>query len=701
MALAIASLALVLWLLVLQVDRVSPGPLSAVHVREPELSTRDGCARCHGEHGLAMADACGECHAEITADIAAASGFHGTLADGRDVRDCARCHGEHAGPEFALVSTHSFAAAGFATREAYDHGALDFLLEGRHATLACAECHANADMLMLPAGEPRFLGLDQGCQSCHEDAHEGRIASACAECHGQEHPFALVASFAHDRFETECAHAAVSCQQCHPRGGAHDAELLAGHQPPACARACQSCHASPHGESFTAAADVLAGVAAGDSCAECHGERHGTFAGHTEEMPLALHAASGFALDPPHATLACAACHLELVGDETGFGVHDPARTQDECRACHGDPHRGQFTDTPFGADDCLACHAREFFEPSLFGPEAHARSDFALVASHEAVACSRCHPAGTDDAPRRFEGTRSACADCHADAHRGAFDGFENPEGCARCHEPTLFSEHLEGSFEHGEWTDFALEGAHARAECTSCHRAGPASDENGRRFGFAAEVFGEPVTRCATCHADVHDGHFDRPGLPRELAGKESCERCHTSEDFTHAAALFQTASFEKPAEHERWTGYPMADFHAAVECAQCHVPAAKPDELGRSFGRAGKRCADCHQDPHVAQFAVAGVTDCARCHEDAGGLAFDHRKDSRFPLDEQHGDVECAKCHVPWPLPGGGMAVRYKPLGVECVDCHDPDFLRRAERNGRRKSERGGFAPRGGGR
>jgi len=690
LVLGLASLVAVLVMLVLQVDTVSPGPLATTHGREPELAERGGCVRCHGEGAVDMADSCAECHGLVLEQIHGSTGFHGHL-EGLDARDCAACHNEHSGSDFPLVSARSFRLAGFATREDYDHEELDFLLQGRHAALRCAECHENADTLLVPRGAARFTGLDQGCQSCHEDAHEGRIARACADCHGQEHPFSLVASFAHDGFESTCAHAAVSCRTCHEPGGAHDAELLAGAHPPDCARACASCHLSPHGEAFLAAADVLAGTPEGGGCAACHSEAHGAFRGHLEATAPAVHAASGFALDPPHAAVACERCHAELVGDEARFGVHVPARTQDDCRVCHGDPHGGEFERGPFAGAGCLDCHARTVFAPSGFGPEQHARTEFPLVASHEAVACLRCHGTPEGGALRNFEGLSTACAECHGDAHRGAFDVFENPEGCARCHEPTLFADFLPEGFDHGEWTDTVLDGAHARAECTSCHRPSPHADENGRTFGFVAEVFPGPVERCETCHADVHEGRFEAPGMEAVVDGRVGCARCHTTETFAEPRG----GRFD----HERWTGYPMADFHARVECRECHVPSRVPDANGRSFGRAEKRCQDCHEDPHVAQFALEGVTDCARCHQDAGGLAFDHQRDSRFALDETHAALDCAVCHVPWPLPGGGSAVRYKPLGTECVDCHDPEFLERAERTPARRKKGSGFSLRGG--
>jgi len=53
----------------------------------------------------------------------------------------------------------------------------------------------------------------------------------------------------------------------------------------------------------------------------------------------------------------------------------------------------------------------------------------------------------------------------------------------------------------------------------------------------------------------------------------------------------------------------------------------------------------------------------------------MRFDHG-DSRFPLDDRHAALDCAACHKPWPLPdslGGGTAVRYRPLGLTCKDCH----------------------------
>ena len=86
------------------------------------------------------------------------------------------------------------------------------------------------------------------------------------------------------------------------------------------------------------------------------------------------------------------------------------------------------------------------------------------------------------------------------------------------------------------------------------------------------------------------------------------------------------------------------------------------------------AGKNCADCHRDQHQGQFVNGKSTDCARCHgvEDFHKTRFDHDRDSRFRLDAQHVLLECSKCHKSYDTPFGPV-VRYKPLGVECGDCH----------------------------
>ncbi|TDJ69743.1 MAG: hypothetical protein E2O39_11140 [Planctomycetota bacterium] len=757
-----ASLGGVLWLLYMDLDRTSPGPITPTHAQVPELVDSSSCETCHGSFDGTLAEGCATCHVEIGADLADGTGFHGTLAD-VDAQDCGHCHGEHYGAEVRLVNDRSYALAGIADRTAYDHAPLNFTLAGRHAELACSDCHEHADARMLAPGEKRYLGLERACVACHEDVHEGRMARDCAACHGQVQPFAEVAVFAHARFVCEGSHDAADCAACHEPESDHSVEALASFDPPTDERACRDCHESPHSRAFTTRAGAPGPATEVESCGLCHAAVHDAFAGHPAAMPVELHGASGFELAAPHDQVACADCHGTAADAAlVDFADRYPGRGADECAACHTDVHGAQFDDIGFlRGSGCLACHERHSFRPSTFDVAEHALTSFELAGSHAAVACSTCHEQVHPDEPRVFHGTPADCASCHADAHRGALVGAE--EGCAVCHAVTLFSEFRADAFDHDRFTSFELDGAHARAECESCHRPARQPDELGRTFGFASEVFGQPVDACATCHTDPHWGAFDSARLPGEVEGRAGCARCHLTESFrepalesfdheswtgypldgAHARAecdschrrselpdeLGRTfgrvhevfgqpvqdcrtchadphrgafADPELPAEvsgrescsrchttesfrelwagafdHELWTGYPIAPFHASTECTDCHAPVVEPGGRQSFAHAAGNSCSDCHADPHVGQFIVGGRTDCARCHLDAGGLDFDHGRDTRFALDETHTPLECSACHIPWPIPGGEKAVRYKPLGIECSDCHGPEY------------------------
>ena len=98
---------------------------------------------------------------------------------------------------------------------------------------------------------------------------------------------------------------------------------------------------------------------------------------------------------------------------------------------------------------------------------------------------------------------------------------------------------------------------------------------------------------------------------------------------------------------------------------------------DEVGRTWApAAGPQCSDCHANPHAGQFEEDGKTACSSCHAGAASfsdLAFDHERDSRFALGEAHQPLTCSACHTPFVTDDGVEAVRYKPLGTECTDCH----------------------------
>ncbi|MCP3914044.1 MAG: hypothetical protein GY711_00635 [bacterium] len=754
--LGLLSMAIVTGLVYVDLERTTPGELSAAHAQVASLTGDDGCSSCHGAQRDALAESCIGCHTVIGEQLEARSGFHGLL---EDARLCARCHLEHEGANLALAGEHAFTVAGIADRDAYDHDGLAFDLHGTHASLTCEQCHPLANAPFLATGEVRFLGLEDDCARCHEDPHGGDMSHDCESCHGQERPFAEVAEFAHTpQFALSDAHAEIVCSACHETGGERSIAMALEHGAPE-VRGCSACHDSPHDDGFDADGAT--------TCSACHTAVDGGF-GPATDMESDLHALTSFPLTPPHDGVACADCHAGAT-----FAARHPGRRADDCAACHDDPHGGQFDAVPSAA--CVTCHPTSF-APHGFDVEQHAATAFPLAGAHGATECHACHVLADEskDALRTFRGTPNACEACHADAHEGAFDELGPPrrpdaEGCARCHTTESFEQTARTSFDHDAWTRFPLAGAHAALECETCHVPAPRPDALGRRFGRVAEHFPGNTDRCSTCHADPHGGAFTGASRPAVVGDQASCARCHTQDsfadvpDFDHGAwtgfvldgghartscatchprtpqpgatgRSFARASETFPGsvescatchvdphggvfaaagttdcarchttetfhevrdesfDHARATGFPLFGAHNATACTDCHASTA-PDERGRTFGHApGTACSDCHADPHVGQFAKSGSTDCARCHTAAASfeqLTFDHENDARFALDEVHERLACSACHVAWRLADGREAVRYRPLGRECADCHDPGI-------GGKKKRQGGGGP-----
>lgn len=680
---AFLSATVVLLVALVDVRRTSPGPLSSVHAREPDLAGGRDCSECHGGWTSSMTEACLDCHEGIGEQIDVRAGLHGVVGKPK-AHQCALCHSEHNGEGFAIVNARSFAQAGVPDPEAFDHGIVGFEMAGRHLEIECTDCHPHATAGVLPKGERRFVGLEADCSGCHEDVHEGRYAIACVECHGQESFTTLEAPSHAKVLPLVGGHAAVDCVTCHAVDGAHSLEILGTARGQPAPRECVDCHDSPHRGEFVEGVAAVLHSTPGDTCVSCHEAEHESFREEGLSVTAEQHTLSGFPLAFPHDTQECADCHGRDAGD---FAARYPGRGPEECARCHEDPHGGQFEGDPFSAAGCIACHDRERFEPHAFTAETHAVASLELTGRHVEIACEDCHTVPLGGGPRTFLGTPRRCEGCHPDVHLGAFEAVAatlpplEPGECSRCHETAAFADVPEERFEHGRWTGFPVRGAHAQAECAICHPRAEHADEFGRRFGRVAEHFGR-FEGCVTCHADPHRGGFDAPEHPREVSGRTGCERCHSEVSFRTIPAGF---------DHRLWTGYPLVDAHAAIACSACHARLREPDDAGRTWKRAhGEECSDCHDDPHAGQFQVNGKTACARCHSSAAPsfLAFDHERGTRFPLGEAHRGVACSACHKPWVAEGDVVAVRYRPVPRECADCHGDEELSLLRKRGKRK-------------
>lgn len=399
-------------------------------------------------------------------------------------------------------------------------------------------------------------------------------------------------------------------------------------------------------------------------CAECHKDHFGrNFAAVQLDTAAFDHHTTGYDLTGAHTEVACRDCHraphvtdaevraaLTAVGrlDATFLGLGRA------CTVCHADddPHAGQFADQA-----CDECHTeRDWKRADRFD---HGATAYPLTGKHRDVKCRDCHaPIPGRRGALRLNGIAyAACTDCHRDPHEGRMRGT-----CEGCHRTAGWRELDQSRFERGfdhERTRFPLKGRHAQAECAACHD--PAARHDGVRLVFAATrrptTYPKPdAAQCRSCHLDAHRGAF------RESPGGIECAGCH-------GEAEWVPTSFDL-ARHKD-TRYPLTGAHMATPCLACHRSGVSGQQsLQFRFQR--QDCEVCHdpEKPHGAQFAGKK---CDDCHDTRAFTiaVFDHDA-TRYPLDGAHRRVPCASCH---PLQSAGDRSRriYRPLGIECRDCH----------------------------
>jgi hypothetical protein len=495
---------------------VMPGPLARAHA---EFESK--CASCHVRfERQSQQQLCLDCHEPIADDLAAHTGFHGKspdvqAADGGAA--CARCHTEHEGRDADILGLD---------RAGFDHDLTEFPLLGSHVDADCEGCHSPA--------QP-FHDAERDCIACHvdDDRHLGNLGRQCADCHeatrwtdthfdhGAEAGYVLTG--AHGTVRCMGCHAGEQyadtsdqCVSCHMADDVH--EGTNGAQ-------CQSCHATADWtdvsfDHFTATGFALAGGHADIDCESCHtgnkfeettptecngchleddvhhgvngptcGDCHRT----TKWLDVTFDhdADTDFALHGAHEDIECADCHVEPV---------DVALPGKRCVDCHADddPHEDQL------GQRCDTCHGEQSFSENLRFD--HDLTRFPLLGRHQQIDCDDCH------ASQAFLDAPGQCVDCHAedDAHDRRLG-----TDCGLCHNPNDWQLTV---FDHDMQTDFPLDGAHAAARCTSCHRE-------------PLDATPALATDCGSCHRadDVHDGEFG-----------EDCGRCHTTTSFAELGTV-----------------------------------------------------------------------------------------------------------------------------------------------------------------
>ena len=99
----------------------------------------------------------------------------------------------------------------------FDHNKTNFKLDGKHADIACSECHYAKNE--NGARIQQFKGMSQECSTCHKDNHVGQFAvngkTNCTRCHGTDDWHKSRFDHNTSRFKLDGAHVAVKCEECH------------------------------------------------------------------------------------------------------------------------------------------------------------------------------------------------------------------------------------------------------------------------------------------------------------------------------------------------------------------------------------------------------------------------------------------------------------------------------------------------------
>ncbi len=370
--------------------------------------------RLRGAHGSL---ACASCHASDVTPL-----FHPA-----NDQDCYTCHTsdyqrEHANSGFptTCLSCHTENTWGGAT---FNHPqfANGFRLQGAHASLACASCHA-AD------GSPLFHPAnDQDCYTCHTSDYQSEhtntgFPTTCLTCHtvytwgGASFDHAQYAN----GFRLLGAHTTLVCASCHQPDWSPKFQAANDQD-------CIACHSNDYQQEH-------ANSGFPTTCLSCH--TINSWGGATFD-----HAqfASGFRLLGAHTSLACASCHAP---DMTP--LFHPANDQD-CIACHqADYDRehpsGQFPTT------CLQCHSTATWGGATF------------VHTSSMTDCASCHH---DDFV--------AAASPVNHIQQGIIESF-----CNQCHSNGGTPSWNQLTYTHGNCYNEATHRGHQGARCGQCHTSG-----------------------------------------------------------------------------------------------------------------------------------------------------------------------------------------------------------------------------------
>lgn len=356
----------------------------------------------HASTGFALtgkhnAVACARCHSGLQ--------FAGTS------RDCASCHVDVHRAELGSTCARCHASTTWKiTDMVRKHQTTRFALLGRHATLACETCHAQA-------AQKLYTGTSIECVACHRTEYvqtsspnhaAAQFSTDCLQCH-QPAAGTWRTGFDHarTRFPLVGAHAAAPCAQCHAGSRFRGVET-----------ACIGCHRADY-TAATSPAHVAGGFPT--DCRSCHTQ--------SAWRPAAFdHNATGFPLSGRHTTTACLSCHTN----------NNYTLQYQDCYQCHAaqfaQPTNPNHVASQF-SHDCSPCHTTTAWHPSTFDHDTRSFRIYSGKHRGKWNACSQCHP--TVGQYQDF-----TCISCHEHNQTSMDDKHRNRQGyiyaspaCYNCH--------------------------------------------------------------------------------------------------------------------------------------------------------------------------------------------------------------------------------------------------------------------------
>jgi len=345
------------------------------------------CAQCHASGDFKKPLTFSKCTACHKPDP-----HNGQFAKRQDGGECSSCH-----------TVQGWKPSTFTVKE---HAVSAYPLQGRHASLQCAQCH-------IPKGKDTIFKVKfERCTDCHSDKHAGQFATApyfnaCDRCHTLESykpsTFTL-AKHKETHFALTGGHIATPCGECHKESSEFQLK------PAVIYRwknlTCISCHNDPHKSQFKERMQQVRADGSAAGCEACHTTKS------WKELSGFDHSKTKFALLGAHRATPCISCH-KPPNLETKLLNVDFEAAPTQCEDCHEDIHGKQFAKGD--VTRCSECHNSMKWKPSLFDHET--RTKFSLRGAHQAVRCGDCHKVTKVIAAKTvlfYKPTPKDCAACH-----------------------------------------------------------------------------------------------------------------------------------------------------------------------------------------------------------------------------------------------------------------------------------------------